>query len=215
MATKAQREAHRRYALKVVEELTDPKQWPYSEIATVLTQQGVFTPFGTTEWNSRLVAALLIWDAFRNPKSLRLVWNIGSSRESQNEFEGLPNGPLAELCSEGTQAVDLADHVLHGGEVTTEVPPSLPPAHQAAYRDFALDLVKGLVDGPLNHGDVATVLTLRAIPTLDGHTQWHPIQVQRLLDTSGQWQLAELFVSERDSYDALARMEEEGGDVPF
>ena len=225
MATRAQREAHRRYALKVVVELTDPVHWAYDEIAAVLTQQEVFTPLGTTDWDSRLVAALLIWDAFCEPDSTEfsgLIGTIGSFSEATREFEGLSYDTCEKsLRKKALRAVEHANEVLHGEDLTIEGFSPLPPAHQAAYRDYALDVLKGLAEGPWTYGDMATVLTRRAIPTLDGQTKWHPIQVQRLLNTSGDRHFSSQFVSTMHRYTELEHLEEEEkredgeGEIPF
>ena len=212
MATKAQREAHRRYALKVVGELThsmelthmgppeysaelqrsgtwtymESAHWSYAEIAAVLTKQGVFTPSGTTEWTPRLVAALLVWDAFlaSETERLNLIQFIGDSEESAREFEGLKFNQQAEnMSAEVSHAVKCADKELHEGDSGDEVMPTLTPAHQAAYREYALYLVQRLAEGPWNFSDVATALTIRTIPTLNGRPNWHPNQVQRLIMT--------------------------------
>ena len=154
MATKAQREAHRRYALKAVGDLTHSRKWTstfheelslsvemstldgfglasleewlrsgtwpyvgkahwsYTEIAAVLTKQGVFTPAGKTEWTPRLVAALLVWDAFlaSDTERLDLMQFIGDREEAAREFEGLQFGQQTEeMSSEVRQAVKCAD----------------------------------------------------------------------------------------------------------
>ncbi len=65
MATKPQREARRRYALKKVRELTQAEKLTMGDIADVLNDQEMPTPLGTTEWTAKLVAALLICDALQ------------------------------------------------------------------------------------------------------------------------------------------------------
>lgn len=227
MATKAQREAHRRYALKAVGDLThsmdltskiheelstlyefDPASfeappweellrlgtwpyvgsahWSYAEIAAVLTKQGAFTPSGKTEWTPRLVAALLVWDAFlaSDTERLNLMQFIGDREEAAREFEGLQFGQQTEeMSSEVRQAVKCADKVLQEGDSGDAVMPALTPGHQAAYREYARDIVRDLAVGPWKYGDVATALTMRAIPTLNGRPNWRPNQVQRLIKT--------------------------------
>lgn len=65
MATKPQREARRRYALKKVRELTQAPKLTMGDIADVLNDKEIPTPLGTTEWTARLVSALLICDALQ------------------------------------------------------------------------------------------------------------------------------------------------------
>ncbi len=201
MATRAQRKAHQLYALKVVEGLVNPRQWAYAEIAAVLTQLGVFTPLGTVVWTPRLVTALLVWDAFCNRRSWGLLWTMGALEEAAGEFEGIPNEPQeGRIGIQAQKSVEWADDVLHGRASVAEESSLLPPAHQAAYRDYALGVVAGLKEGPLAYSIVATVLTHQAVPTPDGHTKWQPIQVQRLLVSLEQWDLAQCFVSGNDPY---------------
>ena len=72
----------------------------------------------------------------------------------------------------------MRGQVLHEGDSGDAVMPALTPGHQAAYREYALDIVQGLAEGPWKYGDVATALTMRAIPTLNGRPNWRPNQVQ-------------------------------------
>lgn len=275
MATKAQREAHRRYALKAVGDLTHSRKWTstfhaelslsaemstleefglasfelppleewlrsgtwpyvgkahwsYTEIAAVLTKQGVFTPAGKTEWTPRLVAALLVWDAFlaSDTERLDLMQFIGDREEAAREFEGLQFGQQTEeMSSEVRQAVKCADKVLHEGDSGDAVMPALTLGHQAAYREYALNIVQGLTEGPWKYGDVATVLTMRTIPTLNGRPNWRPNQVQRLIKT-GQPSWAKRFEAPERLHSASERPETAEGsnekdddsetqDIPF
>ncbi|MYD91667.1 MAG: hypothetical protein F4Y08_15265 [Caldilineaceae bacterium SB0662_bin_9] len=80
MATKAQREARRRYALKRIRDLTQPSKLAMEDIADVLNDRQIPTPLGTTEWTARLVAALLICDAFEYDSN----WSGNNSDWSEN-----------------------------------------------------------------------------------------------------------------------------------
>ena len=63
MATKPQREARRRYALKKVRELTQASKLTMGDIADILNEQETPTPLGTNEWTAKMVSALLICNA--------------------------------------------------------------------------------------------------------------------------------------------------------
>ncbi len=230
MVTKAQREAHRRYALRVLIGLTDSATWPYEEVSELLTQHGVFTPLGTTVWNRRLVAALLIWAAFSSQKypvhpnsqdeRFGLIWCVGNFEEATQEFPGLSWSPYEEngLDAMAWQAVKEADIFLNSAP-RDNGDSSLAPAHQAAYRDFALDVIRSLVAGPWTYSEAADILTLRGIPTVNGHTNWYPNQVERLLNTANRPKLANRFVSVRPLFAELDQFDEEdpdqGEEIPF
>ena len=214
MVTKAQREAHRRYALSILVGLTDSATWPYEEVASILTQYGVFTPLGTTVWDKRLVAALLIWAAFSsqenpvypdsNDDKFGLLWYLGDKEEAYEEFPGLfwnAWGSIA-LSEEEIQAVREADIVLNSAPRDSGNS-SLAPGHQAAYRDFALDVIRSLATGPWTYSEAANILTRRGIPTVNGHTNWYPNQVERLLNTANRPNLANQFLSVRPLFDHL------------
>ncbi len=86
-----------------------------------------------------------------------------------------------------------------------------------AYRRYALTVVHDLMSGRMIVGDLAAVLTGRAIPTPNGHTNWRPNQVTRLLHTGKQhpavhWILSKLtqFQAEaEDRFTDLDNFEEE------
>ncbi|MXY95911.1 MAG: hypothetical protein F4Y42_20930 [Caldilineaceae bacterium SB0664_bin_27] len=88
MATKPQREARRRYALKKVRELTQASKLTMGDIADVLNDEEIPTPLGTTEWTARLVSALLICDALQyetlddwlgRSRGKPLLWTLNSA----------------------------------------------------------------------------------------------------------------------------------------
>ncbi len=223
MVTKAQREAHRRYALSILIGLTDPATWPYEDVASILTQHGVFTPLGTTVWDKRLVAALLIWAAFSSQKypiytdskddKFGLIWYFGNIEEAFEEFPGF-SGPLLGrniLSEESSQAVREADIFLNSAPLDNGNS-SLAPGHQAAYRDFALDVIRNLATGPWTYGEAANILSLRGIPTVNGHTNWYPNQVERLLNTANRPNLANRFLSVRPLFAPLDQFDDEDPD---
>ena len=89
---------------------------------------------------------------------------------------------------------------------------ALAPAHQAAYRDFTMDVVRGLAKGSWTNSEVATVLRLQSGPTLDGRTNWYQNQATRVLCTSGQALIAERYVTAKYLYTESEFLEEENGE---
>ena len=254
MATKAQREARRRYALKRVRELTQPSKLAMVDIAEALNDQQIPTPLGTTEWTARLVSALLICDAFEcdpywenGQDDTILLWSLNSSDvrkyfrysvrynaligkfwSKNKDIVGAFKALYGELLlTEDARTWELLDYPAVGS-ITADAMVALPPEVEA-FRDFALDVVRELRDRPWSYSAVASVLTRREVPTLDGKTTWRHNQVERLVTTSGDTELMRLVTSQTaDMYKGLERMEQsepevgqsephgfEGQDVPF
>ena len=212
MATKPQREARRRYALKKVRELTQASKLTMGDIADVLNDKEIPTPLGTTEWTARLVSALLICDALQyetrgdwlgRKEGIPLLWTLNSDDalrffgfgveegagwsddywKSVRHLVGAFRSLYGELLlTESARTLEFGEKV-KAGSISADALVSLPPEGEA-YRDYALDVVKAWCHSPKSYSEVASLLTRRRIPTPDGKPMWRHNQVERLIATS-------------------------------
>lgn len=239
MATKAQREARRRYALKKIRDLTQPSKLAMEDVADVLNDRQIPTPLGTTEWTARLVAALLICNAFEYDSAWRgnqdgavLLWTLNSddalkffdvSTERGAGWDYYWNkghnlvGAFRALYGELylTEDARAWEHLEYAevGSITADAMVSLLPEVEA-YRNFALDVVQELRDRPWSYSAVASVLTRRGIPTPDGKTTWRHNQIERLIATSGDRSLMRLVTSQSaNTYEDLERLDQAEANV--
>ena len=235
MATKPQREARRRYALKKVRELTQASKLTMGDIADILNEQEIPTPLGTTEWTARLVAALLICDALEYETSrnwlgrqgrLALLWTLNSD-DALSFFDfGVGRGRgryvwknvrylvgafrtlYGELLlTESAHTLELRENV-EAGLISADALVSLPPEVEA-FRDYALDVVKDWCHRPRSYSEVASMLTRRGVPTPDGKTMWRHNQVERLIATAEDQELKQRVRGKTTAtYDSLEQMDQ-------
>ena len=197
MASRAKREAHRRYGLTIIHRLMNPstedddRPWQLRDLAAVLNHRGAVTPRGTTDWDANRVGDLL----YIAPDSAWLGWEDWE-RAALREENPLSGGPQAQQLPWWPRCVEFSTPFDYYGNDVFDVcdalmgrnDDDLPPWSQRdAYRLYAWDLVQDVVEGQITLGDLAAVLTAREIPTPDGHRTWKSIQVQRLLKTGGEW----------------------------
>ena len=213
MASKAQREARRRYAITQVRAVMGPDRFDMANLAALLNEKEVLAPLGTTEWTPRLVAALLVCDALESGKAAdwlgrdaaqSLLWRL-NARSALAFFnpEELGFPALLDAFKAAFGELHLTDMARHwelqdapedGGAVRprTSNMVSLTPDIEAL-RDYALHVLGEMADQPLTYAVMATLLSRMGVPCPDGRTSWHHNQVERLVAHSGDSALKQWF----------------------